>query len=175
VEKALTNDPQIIGFLDEFSPQNNSNAQKLWSIHKSSNIKNISPLKANTFGFYAINSPSNIDFKEHSRKEDITEFLKLIRTINPYGRIIIILDNFRSHHPKLATETAAKLNIDLVFLPPYSPDLNPIEFIWKSIKRELSPLFIKTIEQMRELIEKHFKKFSQSKTYAKNWIKKFLK
>jgi len=88
---------------------------------------------------------------------------------------MIILDNFRSYHSKLATETAAKLNIDLVFLPPYSPDLNPIEFIWKSIKRELSPLFIKTIEQMRELIEKHFKKFSQSKTYAKNWIKKFLK
>jgi putative transposase len=164
-----------MGFLDEFSPQSNSNTQKLWSFNKSSNIKNTSPLKANTFGFYAINGPSTIDFKDHSRKEDITEFLKLIRAINPYGRIMIILDNFRSHHSKLATETAAKLKIDLVFLPPYSPDLNPIEFIWKSVKREISPLFIETEEQMRELIEKHFKKFSQSITYAKNRINKFMK
>jgi putative transposase len=84
---------------------------------------------------------------------------------------MIILDNFRSHHAKLTTEAAGKLNIDLVFLPPYSPDLNPIEFIWKSIKRELSPLSIETLKQMREQIEKHFKRFSQSKTYAKNWIK----
>jgi len=88
---------------------------------------------------------------------------------------MIILDNFRSHHAKLTTETAGKLNIDLVFLPPYSPHLNPIEFIWKAIKREVSPIFIETKEQIREEIEKHFKKFSQSKSYAKKWIKKFLK
>jgi transposase len=88
---------------------------------------------------------------------------------------MIILDNFRSHHAKLTTETAAQLNIDLVFIPPYSPDLNPIEYIWKTIKRELSPLFIETQEQLQNIIEKHFKINSKSKTYAKNWIKKFLK
>lgn len=88
---------------------------------------------------------------------------------------MIIIDNFRSHHAKLATETAGKLNIDLVFLPPYSPNLNPIEFIWKAIKRELSPLFIETREKMREIIEKHFKNILTIKTYAKKWIKKFLK
>nr|WP_236951110.1 transposase [Methanobacterium subterraneum] len=68
-------------------------------------------------------------FQRSLKKEDITEFLKLIRAINPYGRIMIILDNFRSHHANLTTQTAAKLNIDLVFLPPYSPHLKPIEFI----------------------------------------------
>lgn len=87
---------------------------------------------------------------------------------------MIILDNFRSHHAKLTTETAEKLNIDLVFLPPYSPNLNPIEFIWKTIKRELSPIFIETQKQIQNLIEKHFKEHSKSIKYAKKWIKKFL-
>ena len=87
---------------------------------------------------------------------------------------MIILDNFRSHHAKLTTETAKELNIDLIFIPPYSPHLNPIEYIWKTIKRELSPIFIETQQQIRELIETHFKNRSQSKTYAKKWIKKFL-
>jgi len=88
---------------------------------------------------------------------------------------MIILDNFRSHHANLTTQTAVKLNIDLVFLPPYSPHLNPIEFIWKTIKRQLSPLFIETKEQLRNTIEKHFKKYSKSPTFANKWIKKFLK
>jgi transposase len=87
---------------------------------------------------------------------------------------MIIFDNFRSHHAKLTTETAEKLNIDLIFLPPYSPHLNPIEYIWKTIKRELSPLYIETQKQIRELIEIHFKNRSQSLSYAKQWIKKFL-
>jgi len=77
---------------------------------------------------------------------------------------MIILDNFRSHHAKLTTETARKLNIDLVFLPPYSPDLNPIEFIWKTIKRELSPLLIETQEQIQNIIEKHISKTTQNQT-----------
>jgi len=88
---------------------------------------------------------------------------------------MIILDNFRSHHAKLTTETAEKLHIDLVFLPPYSPHLNPIEFIWKTIKRELSPKLLKTKELLQDLIQENFKKCVKSLSYAKNWIEKFLK
>jgi putative transposase len=32
-------------------------------------------------------------------------------------------------------ERAKELGVHIVYLPPYSPDLNPIEFIWKSVKR----------------------------------------
>jgi transposase len=90
------------------------------------------------------------------------------------GKILIVLDNFRSHHAKITIETAIKLDIDLVFLPPYSPDLNTIEFIWKTIKRELSPLFIETKTQIRELIKKYFIQCVKSLSFAKKWIKKFM-
>ncbi|MHC1582040.1 MAG: transposase [Candidatus Syntropharchaeia archaeon] len=43
-----------------------------------------------------------------------------------------------------------------VFLPPYSPDLNPIEQIWRIIKRVLSPLFIKTLDELKEVISSSF-------------------
>lgn len=49
--------------------------------------------------------------------------------MNPDGDIVIILDNFRSHHANRTREFAEANRIQLVFLPPYSPDLNPIEFI----------------------------------------------
>ena len=51
----------------------------------------------------------------------------------PGIRLIVVLDNFSSHHAVLVNAYAAKNNIQLVYLPPYSPDLIPIEQIWRAI------------------------------------------
>jgi len=62
----------------------------------------------------------------------------------------------------------------LVHLPPYSPDLNPIEEIWRIIKRVLSPLFIKTMDELKGVISKSFYKLTQKISFAEKWIKRFL-
>lgn len=71
-------------------------------------------------------------------------------------------------------DKAKELGIHLVFLPPYSPDLNPIEYIWKSLKRVLSLLFIKSEDELKNIVRKNFQTFSKSLSYAKNWINCFL-
>ncbi|HEC87377.1 MAG TPA: IS630 family transposase, partial [Thermoplasmatales archaeon] len=161
----------IIGFLDESSPQTTANSQRLWSFTKPVIKKNTTDV----IGFYAINRHSVIDFKEHSKKEDVCDFLKLVRIQNPNKHIIIILDNFRSHWANKTREKASELNITLVFLPPYSPDLNPIEFIWKSIKRAISPLFIKTKEIFLSIIQNIFYTLAKSLSFADEWINNYLK
>ena len=40
---------------------------------------------------------------------------------------IVVMDNLRSHHVKAVAELFARTSFRLVYLPPYSPDLNPIE------------------------------------------------
>ena len=55
--------------------------------------------------------------------------------------IYLILDNAKYQRCKLVQEHAAKLGINLVFLPPYSPNLNLIERLWKFIKKELSTTY----------------------------------
>ncbi len=50
--------------------------------------------------------------------------------------IYIVLDNARYQHCKIVIETAKELGIELVFLPPYSPNLNLIERLWKFIKKK---------------------------------------
>jgi transposase len=42
---------------------------------------------------------------------------------------------FPAHRTENVAITSEILDIELIFLPPYSPQLNPIELIWKSIKR----------------------------------------
>lgn len=102
------------------------------------------------------------------------EFLKAIRAFNPKRGIVVILDNFMSHHAKLTEACAAECGIKLVYLPPYSPDLNPIEFIWKSIKRVISQTFIPDLCYLMCLIREHFEAFSSRLSFAQGWIERFL-
>jgi putative transposase len=129
----------------------------------------------NSLGFYALNGKSVYHDTETAKKKDIARFLRVIRKKNPSGTIILIWDNARAHLSRLVQRTARLLNIILVFLPPYSPDLNPIEFIWKSIKKELSSKCLMTKGEVRDSVEEMFYKFSSSLSFAKSWIQKFLK
>lgn len=54
------------------------------------------------------------------------------------GRTIhLVLDNARYQKCNIVRELAEKLHIDLVYIPPYSPNLNLIERFWKFVKGEL--------------------------------------
>lgn len=63
-----------------------------------------------------MNGESVIEFPERNRTEECTSFLKKIREANLGKRIVIVLDNFRTHHAKRVKEEAEKLNIVLVYL-----------------------------------------------------------
>jgi transposase len=164
----------VIGFLDETSPQTTANTQRFWSSGHPKLIKNTTKFRANTFGFYSINGCSVLEFHEHSKKEDVCEFLQSIRNMNAEGDIVIILDNFRSHHANRTREFAEANRIQLVFLPPYSPDLNPIEFIWKSIRRIISRTFVRDLDHLKGIVLEGFNKFGCSLSFAQAWISKFL-
>ena len=164
----------VIGFLDETSPQTTANTQRLWSYGKPAICKNTTKIRANTFGFYALNGNSTIDFEPDSKKESVCDFLKTVWKANIGKNIIMILDNFQSHKAKMVRQYAEDYGINFIYLPPYSPDLNPIEFIWKSIKREVSREFIRDVDHMKRLIRENFYRFSARRSFAANWIKVFL-
>jgi len=164
----------VIGFLDELSPQSTANTVRLWSFNKSAIIKNTTKFRANSFGFYALNGKLIIEFKERSTKENVCDFLSSIKKSNEGKRFLIILDNFRSHKAKDTVNFSLKNNIDLVYLPPYSPDLNPIEFIWKSVKRMISCNFVHDIDCLKNMIAFEFMKCSLKLSFAKRWIEKFM-
>lgn len=68
------------------------------------------------------------------------EFMKQLKkaSVKTGRRAVVILDNARYHHAKLHKEwrelSAGKFSLD--FLPAYSPELNPIERVWKLTRRK---------------------------------------
>lgn len=49
----------------------------------------------------------------------------------------VILDNARIHKSKLVKELIEEAGCRLLYLPPYSPDYNPIEHLWSALKKNL--------------------------------------
>ena len=174
-ERGISMQEIAIGFVDETRPQNTANTVRVWSFEKVRAIKNTTKFGANTIGFYAINGNSVKEFLQDSKAISIAQFLESIKSANrEYKSVIIVIDNFASHRSKLVRDKAKELGLFLVYLPPYSPDLNPIEFIWKSIKRILSVSSIGDECDMRQIISDSWDKFSNSLSYAEAWIRKFM-
>ena len=164
----------IIGFFDEAAPQTTANTVRLWSFRKPVIRKNTTKFRANTFGFYAFNGKGTVNTYPNSKQESVMDFLREIRYNNLFNHILMILDNFSAHRTENVAITAEILDIELIFLPPYSPQLNPIETIWKSIKNVISRTFMKDQEMMVDTVKASFIEFSRSKSFCKNWVEAFV-
>ncbi len=122
----------------------------------------------------ALNGNSVAMLADRGIKENMMAFLQNIRKSNPYGPIVIIIDNARIHHAKLVTALAEMLDIHFVFLPPYSPKLNPIEYANKDLKAALAKKL--NFEEMVGACESTaLGLFNDRKmSYSVSWRAKFL-
>ena len=69
--------------------------------------------------------------------ESVCELLRKIALLNIAVPITLVLDNARYQKCKLVAALASQLNIELLFLPAYSPNLNLIERLWKFVKKKV--------------------------------------
>jgi len=114
---------------------------------KAHTFKDTTNYRVKTFGFYAPFGKSILRFMANSKAKSVCNFLDKIKASNQTNSIVVVLDNFRSHMAKKTQKKAAKLGIHLAFLPPYCPDLNPIEQLWRCLKREISTALFRSKEE----------------------------
>ena len=68
-------------------------------------------------------------------------------------------------------QKAAKiLNINLIFLRPHSPDLNPIEDVWRIIKKTIHKTSYETEDELIELFMNKFYEIIGLESFHENWL-----
>jgi transposase len=82
---------------------------------------------------------------------------------------LVVLDNLSAHKTKTVQQAFATLEVEVFYLPPYSPDLNPIEMCWSKVKTYLKQLVARTYSALSEAISKALKTITAAD--AKNWIR----
>jgi len=144
-----------IFFADEASVRTNYHAGTTWApigktpvVAGSGRTRSISMVSA-------ISPRGELHFEVHEsgiRQEEFLDFCKML--VADVGRpVFLIIDNSQVHRAKILKEYAAQSNgmLTLFFLPPYSPDLNPDEWVWKNVKHDnLGRASVKSERQLAE-------------------------
>ena len=65
---------------------------------------------------------------------------------------VVIMDNLSSHKVDGVRERIERCQAELLYLPPYSPDLNPIEKAWSKLKEILRQAKARTVEALDQAI-----------------------
>jgi transposase len=107
--------------------------------------------------------------EEHDKynAQIFNDFLENVLNQYPTGKIVIVLDNAKIHHAKLIQPFLNKVKnrLELMFLPPYSPEMNLIEGLWGWLKSSvINNVFYHSLPQVRNAIEKFVRNINMAPT-----------
>ena len=171
----ITNENSLVYFGDATHPTHVTELSYGWilkgsdkDILTSSGRKRVNILGAismNTYDVLAkfyqtINQESVCDFLYDLRKKSGTE-----------KKLYLVLDRGPANRAKTVKDVAQFLNIEIVYLPPYSPNLNPIERLWKHFKKKaLRNKYFEKFKEFNEACALFFKKIKYQKNELKTLI-----
>ena len=122
-------------------------------------------------------SINNISKRRNLRRQTILNELekeKIETKISTEQRICLILDNYSAHKSIFIKKVAKILNITLIFLPPYSPQLNPIEQLWRQMKNEIQRQYLESKEFLKDLTIKTFNETIKITNVYDTWYQTFI-
>ena len=136
-------------YVDCAHPHVNPKLKRGW-IHKDDNVAvpvSASRARLNIIGAYDADNGDSI-FRTHEtiNSGNVCSFLNAIRRKFSREKIFLILDNASYFSSEKTQEYAEKQSINLVYLPPYSPNLNLIERFWGLLHRDRAFLLHQTKE-----------------------------
>lgn len=106
----------------------------------------------------AISAQGSLNFMTCTGTVAAPEFCEFLSRLM-HGRrrkVILVVDGHSMHKAKVVIEHVASFNgkLELVYLPPYSPELNPDELVWNHVKTHtVGKTVSRTLEELRERVE----------------------
>lgn len=82
---------------------------------------------------------------------------------------VVVMDNLNVHKSEIAKRLIEEKGCEYIFLPAYSPDLNPIEKMWSKVKQLLRGIKARTAEDLYDAIGEVLKCIT--KEDAEGWFK----
>jgi transposase len=89
-------------------------------------------------------------------------YIEQVLTPTLRGGEVVIMDNLQPHKHARVGRAIAAAGATLVYLPPYSPDFNPIEPMWSKVKQSLRSTAARTFEALFDAIAAALRSVSSS-------------
>lgn len=151
-------------FLDSTHPTHNTKPSYGWILKGKDNDKfvktNSGRERINLHGALSLRNHRAVVLEEKTINHNSTlKLLRRLKTIQPKGKIYLILDNASYYHAKEVKPWIKKhRRFKLVFLPSYSPNLNLIERLWRFFHQKVTwNHYFETFEEFRRTSLRFFK------------------
>jgi len=110
------------------------------------------------------------------RGNTVTFFKFLVKVSRQYPnqKVVMVVDNVRYHHAKRLKPILEKYQnkLELIYLPAYSPDLNPVERIWWYMRKKISHnRYLETMDIRIDKFNRLMKTFEVENDLGKNLSK----
>ncbi len=169
---------EILLFADPVHQVHNNENDYCWQLrgaaHTKTALANTGRRRLNIIG--AINAvslqPTILLTEENCCVEVIEVFLQEIRKQYPSAKTIcIVLDNARYQRAYAVQQKAAALNIELIYLPPYCPNLNLIERLWRFFKKKIMKnKYYESFDEFENAVEQFFTNFNDNYDQLKSLL-----
>lgn len=130
-----------------------SNYRRSWSLVGVRTIIDNQQMFSSRYLFSAVAPLTGESFHlmgfEENTSRHVSIFFDELEKKYPGKHIVLVYDNAPSHRPKIIRERS---NITCIFLPPYSPELNPAERFFEEIRKATANQIFETLEQQEEVI-----------------------
>ena len=103
-------------------------------------------------------------FRRRKRRPQVAEFLQHLLNAHPQETIYVAWDNVNTHQDDEveAIVRSAAGRLVLMYLPTYSPWLNPIEMLWRHFRREVTHCeLFETVKLLLQASKDFFDRFNQ--------------
>jgi len=152
----------LLFFLDESTFKQHPLLQAKWVLKGSKEYVDTlgNHAKVNVFGAFCHMLGKTFHMKSKKLNSDVfMKFVEHLMKCNPNKRLVLVLDNAPWHTSKKvkAFLESLKGTVDVLWLPAYSPDMNPIEHLWRFMKSLFSNHFFPTLEEMKNALTNFFK------------------
>lgn len=130
-----------------------SNYRRSWSLVGERTIIDNQQMFSNRYLFSAVDPINGESFHlmgfEENTSRHVSIFLDELEKKYTDKHIVLVFDNAPSHRPKIVRE---RKNITCIFLPPYSPELNPAERFFEEIRKSTANQIFETLEKQEDVI-----------------------
>ena len=92
--------------------------------------------------------------------ESFKRYLETVLLHYLNGNSVLVMDNMKSHYAKAVKNLLDGSCVRYIYLPPYSPDLNPIEKLWSKVKAFLRKFKARTLDALPNAIQCAFQAVS---------------
>lgn len=113
-------------------------------------------------GVFTISTKKIVSYQLYNRGVNNDIFIKYLKDSNIKNKTLI-MDNLRVHHTKDVKAVLNDNKVNVIFTPPYSPELNPIEEMFSWIKRKLRLKNIVTEKELKTELEQLTKEINSKK------------